>query len=49
MIQPVMVKPGVIEFHHVGTPIPGDNHLLIQVKRNGVCASVIHYQCLICK
>jgi L-iditol 2-dehydrogenase len=42
MIQSVMVKPAVIEFHEVETPVPGDDQVLIQVKRIGVCGSDIH-------
>ena len=42
MIQSVMVKPAIIEFHEVEIPTPGDDQVLIQVKRIGVCGSDIH-------
>jgi len=37
-----MVEPGKIEFRDVPTPEPGENEVLIKVKRIGVCGSDVH-------
>jgi L-iditol 2-dehydrogenase len=42
MLQAVMVKPGEIEFKQVDKPEPGDNEILIKVKKIGICGSDIH-------
>jgi len=42
MQQAVMTQPGKIEFHEVPRPDPGPNHVVIQVRRIGVCGSDIH-------
>jgi L-iditol 2-dehydrogenase len=42
MQQAVMTKPGEIEFREVERPAIGDNQVLIQTKRIGVCGSDIH-------
>ena len=42
MQQAVMTQPGKIEFHEVPMPDPVPNHVIIQVKRIGVCGSDIH-------
>jgi L-iditol 2-dehydrogenase len=42
MKQAVMTAPGKIEFREVAKPAPGDNQVLMQTKRIGVCGSDIH-------
>jgi L-iditol 2-dehydrogenase len=42
MKQAVMTAPGQIEFRDVAQPMPGDNEVLMQTKRIGVCGSDIH-------
>jgi L-iditol 2-dehydrogenase len=42
MLQSVMVKPGKIVFQNVEKPEIGDDEILLQTKRIGVCGSDIH-------
>jgi L-iditol 2-dehydrogenase len=42
MKQAVMTKPGAIEIRNVEKPIIGDDQVLIQTRRIGVCGSDIH-------
>ncbi len=42
MKQAVMTAPGEIEFHNVDKPVPGDDEILMQTRRIGVCGSDIH-------
>ncbi len=42
MKQAVMTEPGVIEFRNVEKPSTGDNEVLMQTMRIGVCGSDIH-------
>jgi L-iditol 2-dehydrogenase len=42
MKQAVMTEPGRIEFNDVDKPVPGDNQVLVQTLRIGVCGSDIH-------
>jgi L-iditol 2-dehydrogenase len=42
MLQQVMSSPGVIEFHEVPTPMPGDNEVLVKIIKIGICGSDIH-------
>lgn len=42
MIQQVMTSPGVIEFREVPMPEPGEEQVLVKIKRIGVCGSDIH-------
>jgi L-iditol 2-dehydrogenase len=42
MLQAVMTEPGKIEFRDVEKPTTGDEQVLIEMKRIGVCGSDIH-------
>ena len=42
MLQAVMTEPGKIEFRDVEKPTMGDDQVLIEMKRIGVCGSDIH-------
>jgi L-iditol 2-dehydrogenase len=42
MKQAVMTAPGQIEFCDVPVPVPGDNQVIMQTRRIGVCGSDIH-------
>jgi len=42
MLQAIMTEPGKIEFREVERPVPGDEQVLVQMKRIGVCGSDIH-------
>jgi L-iditol 2-dehydrogenase len=42
MLQAVMTEPGKIEFRDVEKPSVGDDQVLIEMKRIGVCGSDIH-------
>jgi L-iditol 2-dehydrogenase len=42
MLQAVMTEPGKIEFRDVEKPAVGDDQVLIEMKRIGVCGSDIH-------
>lgn len=42
MKQAVMTAPGEIEFRNVEQPLPGDNEVVMQTQRIGVCGSDIH-------
>ena len=42
MRQAVMTAPGQIEFRDVEKPVPGDDEVLLQTCRIGVCGSDIH-------
>jgi L-iditol 2-dehydrogenase len=42
MKQAVMTEPGKIEFRQVQTPEPGEDEILLQTKRIGICGSDIH-------
>ena len=42
MLQAVMTEPGKIEFRDVEKPSIGDDQVLIEIKRIGVCGSDIH-------
>jgi L-iditol 2-dehydrogenase len=42
MLQAVMTEPGKIEFRDTEKPIIGDNQVLVEMKRIGVCGSDIH-------
>ena len=42
MLQQLMTSPGVIEFHEVPTPTPGDNDVLVKIMKIGICGSDIH-------
>jgi len=42
MLQAVMTEPGKIEFRDVEKPSIGDDQVLIEMKRIGVCGSDIH-------
>jgi len=42
MRQAVMTMPGTIEFRQVPKPVPGDDEVLVRVRRIGVCGSDIH-------
>lgn len=42
MKQAVMVTPGRIEFKEVLSPKPGENEVLLKIRRIGVCGSDLH-------
>lgn len=42
MLQQVMTTPGKIEFHNLPIPEPGENQVLIKMKKIGICGSDIH-------
>ena len=42
MLQAVMTEPGKIIFQQVDQPVPGDNDVLVKIKKIGVCGSDIH-------
>jgi L-iditol 2-dehydrogenase len=42
MKQAVMTAPGQIQFCDVAQPVPGDDEVLMQTRRIGVCGSDIH-------
>lgn len=42
MLQEVMTAPGKIEFRSVEVPTPGENEVLIRIRRIGICGSDIH-------
>lgn len=42
MLQQVMTAPGKIEFREVPVPEPGENEVLVKIKKIGVCGSDIH-------
>lgn len=42
MNQAVMVEPGKIEYRDIPRPLLGENEVLVQIKRIGVCGSDIH-------
>jgi L-iditol 2-dehydrogenase len=42
MKQAVMTAPGQIQFFDVAQPVPGDDEVLMQTRRIGVCGSDIH-------
>lgn len=42
MLQQIMTSPGVIEFHEIPNPTPGDNEVLVKIMKIGICGSDIH-------
>ena len=42
MLKAVMTAPGEIEFRDVEVPVPGENEVLIKIRRIGICGSDIH-------
>jgi len=42
MLQAIMTEPGKIEFREIERPVPGDEQVLVQMKRIGVCGSDVH-------
>ena len=42
MIQQVMTAPGQIEFKEVPVPEPGEEQVLVKIKKIGICGSDIH-------
>lgn len=42
MLQAIMLKPGEIIYKKVDKPVPGENEVLIKIKKIGICGSDIH-------
>lgn len=42
MKQAVMTAPGEIEIHEIEMPEPGENEVLLEIQRIGVCGSDVH-------
>lgn len=42
MKQAVMTAPGEIKIHDINMPEPGENEVLLQIQRIGVCGSDVH-------
>jgi L-iditol 2-dehydrogenase len=42
MLKAVMVNPGKIKFNNIPKPKPGNNEVLIKIKKIGICGSDIH-------
>lgn len=42
MLQQVMTEPGKIEFRTIEVPQPGENEVLVRIRRIGICGSDIH-------
>ena len=42
MLQQVMTAPGEIRFLEIPVPVPGENQVLVAIKKIGICGSDIH-------